>query len=312
MSIASLTNLLNCAKTRNNYVVGFVVQGWEDASSFVRAADETETDIILQSGPGLRKNMPLELIYAMFEKLSGETNIKIVPHLDHGENYDICKKALDIGFTSIMYDGSKLSFKENLNQSLKIYELTQKYNACLEVELGFVGYNDISKNKKTSPEEVKLFTDELPVTAMAVSVGNTHLQNENSAIEFHHYLYKYLNSDMGKITALEYFGYNCQAYMKNKEFLFRNKNEVGVYIQVPIFNGSIDNEIDIWANIFHSFDNSIDLDSIIILNEPSNWKMFFEARHSMPDEALTKTKSLGGISIITDTIVPPINFKKYS
>ena len=72
--------------------------------------------------------------------------------------------------------------KKNLNQSLKIYELTQKYNACLEVELGFVGYNDISKNKKTSPEEVKLFTDELPVTAMAVSVGNTHLQNENSAI----------------------------------------------------------------------------------------------------------------------------------
>ena len=182
MSIDSLTNLLNCAKTRNNYVVGFVVQGWEDASSFVRAADETETDIILQSGPGLRKNMPLELIYAMFEKLSGETNSKIVPHLDHGENYDICKKALDIGFTSIMYDGSKLSFKENLNQSLKIYELTQKYNACLEVELGFVGYNDTSKNKKTSPEEVKLFTDQLPVTAMAVSVGNTHLQNENSAI----------------------------------------------------------------------------------------------------------------------------------
>ena len=82
MSIDSLKNLLNCAKTRNNYVVGFVVQGWEDASSFVRAADETETNIILQSGPGLRKNMPLELIYAMFEKLSGETNIKIVPHLD--------------------------------------------------------------------------------------------------------------------------------------------------------------------------------------------------------------------------------------
>ena len=101
MSIASLTNLLNCAKTRNNYVVGFVVQGWEDASSFVRAADETKADIILQSGPGLRKNMPLELIYAMFEKLSGETNSKIVPHLDHGENYDICKKALDLSLIHI-------------------------------------------------------------------------------------------------------------------------------------------------------------------------------------------------------------------
>ena len=101
MSIDSLKNLLNCATTRKNYVVGFVVQGWEDASSFVRAADETKIDIILQSGPGLRKNMPLELIYAMFEKLSGETKSKIVPHLDHGENYDICKKALDILHTEL-------------------------------------------------------------------------------------------------------------------------------------------------------------------------------------------------------------------
>ena len=137
------------------------------------------------------------------------------------------------------------------------------------------------------------------------------LKSEKQAIALHTYLHKKFNGDLSVITALEYFGYNCQTYMKNKEFLFRNDKEVGVYLQIPIFNGSIDDEIDIWADIVHSFDNTIDLDSIIILNDPSNWKMFFEARHSMPDEALTKTKSLGGISIITDTIVPPINFKKY-
>ena len=182
MSISSLKNLLDDAKAKNTYVIGFVVQGWEDAYSFVEAAQETNSGIILQSGPGFRKNMPLEVIYSMFAKLGKEANIKVVPHLDHGENYEICKKALDIGFTSIMYDGSKLPFEENLEQSFKIYELTQKYNACLEVELGFVGYNNSSKNKMTSPEEVKLFTEQLPVTALAVSVGNTHLQNENSAI----------------------------------------------------------------------------------------------------------------------------------
>ena len=136
------------------------------------------------------------------------------------------------------------------------------------------------------------------------------LNSEDKAIALHSYLYKVFNSDLSVITALEYFGYNCQRYMKNKEFLFRNKNEVGVYIQVPIYQDSIDNVIDIWAQLLNKFDNTIDFDSIIILNEPSNWKMFFEARHSMPDEALTKTKSLGGISIITDTIVPPNNFKK--
>ena len=182
MSISSLKNLLDDARTNNTYVIGFVVQGWEDACSFVEAAQETDSGIILQSGPGFRKNMPLEVIYSMFEKLGKEANVKVVPHLDHGENYDICKKALDIGFTSIMYDGSKLPFEKNLEQSFKIYELTKKYNACLEVELGYVGYNDSSKNKMTSPEEVKLLTQQLPVTALAVSVGNTHLQNENSAI----------------------------------------------------------------------------------------------------------------------------------
>ena len=177
MSITSLKNLLDEARTNNTYVIGFVVQGWEDACSFVEAAQETDSGIILQSGPGFRKNMPLEVIYSMFEKLGKEANVKVVPHLDHGENYEICKKALDIGFTSIMYDGSKLPFEKNLEQSFKIYELTQKYNACLEVELGYVGYNDSSKNKMTSPEEVKLLTQQLPVTALAVSVGNTHLQN---------------------------------------------------------------------------------------------------------------------------------------
>ena len=91
MSITSLKNLLDEAKTNNTYVIGFVVQGWEDACSFVEAAQETDSGIILQSGPGLRKNMPLEVIYSMFEKLGKEANVKVVPHLDHGENHDICQ-----------------------------------------------------------------------------------------------------------------------------------------------------------------------------------------------------------------------------
>ena len=137
------------------------------------------------------------------------------------------------------------------------------------------------------------------------------LNSEDKAIALHSYLYKKFNNDLSVVTALEYFGYNCQSYMKNKEFLFRNENEVGIYIQIPIYQDSIDQAIENWAHLLKSFDNKIDFDSIIILNDPVNWKKFFEARHSIPDEALTKTKSLGGISIITDTIVPPQNFKKY-
>ena len=84
-----------------------------------------------------------------------------------------------------------------------------------------------------------------------------------------------------------------------------------MYLQVPIFNHDIDTKMMEWAKILEQFDPSINLDNIIILNDSINWKKFFEARHSIPDNALTRTKQLGGISIITDTIVPYRNFKKY-
>ena len=116
---------------------------------------------------------------------------------------------------------------------------------------------------------------------------------------------------MSCLTALEYFGFNSQTYMKHKDFLFKKDTDVGIYLQIPIYNETIENISLKWIDIFTDFDKSLDTDNIIVLNEPLNWKKFFEARHSIPDNALTKTKQLGGISIITDTIVPPENFSHY-
>tara|TARA_Y100001934_G_C11985603_1_gene600697 strand:- start:107 stop:718 length:612 start_codon:yes stop_codon:yes gene_type:complete len=99
--------------------------------------------------------------------------------------------------------------------------------------------------------------------------------------------------------------------MNNKDFLFSNENDVGVYLQIPVFSSSMDLKIDEWTELLESFNPRIDLDRIIVLNDPNNWKRFFEARHSIPDNALTKTKELGGVSIISDTIVPKSNFRYY-
>jgi len=137
------------------------------------------------------------------------------------------------------------------------------------------------------------------------------LSSESKAIEFHDYLLNLFSGDMSKLTALEYFGFNSQAYMKHRDFLFKNDSDVGIYLQVPIFNDTIENISLKWVEILNDFDHNIDTNNIIVLNEQSNWKKFFEARHSIPDNALTKTKQLGGISIITDTIVPPENFSEY-
>jgi len=137
------------------------------------------------------------------------------------------------------------------------------------------------------------------------------LKNEDSAIKLHQFLYDYFNSDLSKISALEYFGYNCQNYMKHKEFFFNNKNQVGVYLQIPIYEEIGQDKIAEWVEIFTSFDSEMNMDDIIVLNDPIIWNKFFESRHSIPDNALRKSKELGGISFITDTIVPFSNFKKY-
>ena len=137
------------------------------------------------------------------------------------------------------------------------------------------------------------------------------LQSESEAIDFHDFLNNYMNNDLSQITAMEYFGYNSQNYMNHKDFLFSNENDVGIYLQIPIYNDSMHSKIEEWTQIFQSFNTEIDLDSIIVLNDPNNWKRFFEARHSLPDNALTKTQRLGGISIITDTIVPKDKFRHY-
>jgi len=137
------------------------------------------------------------------------------------------------------------------------------------------------------------------------------LNSEIKAIDFHDFLYNHFNGKMSRISALEYFGYNSQKYMKHREFLFKNEQDVGVYIQIPIYNCTIDEKSEEWIELINKFDNSIDMDNVIVLNDPLNWKKFFEARHSIPDNALTKTRQLGGVSIITDTIVPPENYRKY-
>jgi len=137
------------------------------------------------------------------------------------------------------------------------------------------------------------------------------LESENKAIDLHDYLYQYFNNDMGKISALEYFGYHSQNYMEHKNVLFSKSTDVGVYIQVPIFDHDIESKQTEWINILLDFDHNIDLDNVIVLNDLHNWDIFFEARHSIPDNALRKAKNLGGISIITDAIVPPENHKLY-
>lgn len=180
MSIATLKDVLQPAMAGGYAVGGLVVLGWEDARAYVEAAEETGLPIILQAGPGCRKHTPLPILGKMFRHLAEQASVPIVCHLDHGYEVEDCIEAIDSGFTSVMFDGSKLPISENIDITASIVEKAKAANVSVEGEVGFVGYAEGAASANTSPEEAARFDKESGADALAISVGNVHLQTEKT------------------------------------------------------------------------------------------------------------------------------------
>ncbi|MEL0243945.1 MAG: class II fructose-bisphosphate aldolase, partial [Gammaproteobacteria bacterium] len=144
--------------------------------AYVEAAEQENCPIILQAGPSCRKHTPLPILGKMFTYLADRASIPIVAHLDHGYSFEECKIAIDSGFTSIMYDGSRKSLNENIDETAKICEMAHSAGVSCEGEIGFVGYSGGDSSSGTDPEEASVFAKDTKVDAMAISVGNVHLQ----------------------------------------------------------------------------------------------------------------------------------------
>tara|TARA_B100000989_G_scaffold157198_1_gene117402 strand:+ start:579 stop:1418 length:840 start_codon:yes stop_codon:yes gene_type:complete len=176
MTIATLTDVLQPAMEQRYAVAGLVTLGWEDMRAYVRAAEEENVAIILQAGPSCRSHTPLPILGKMFNYLASEASVPVVAHLDHGYTEGECKEAIECGFTSVMFDGSRLSLQENIDRTARIAELAHDANISCEGEIGFVGYTDGEQSNGTNPSEANIFAKATKVDAMAISVGNIHLQ----------------------------------------------------------------------------------------------------------------------------------------
>ena len=181
MTAVNLSTLLKKANKNNYAVAGLVVLGWEEALAYTQAADETGIPIILQAGPSCRAHTPVPILGKMFRYLAEQTKTPICCHIDHGYTLKECKEGMDSGFTSVMFDGSKHPLRMNINTTSKIAKLAQSYNVSLEGEVGIVGYHNGIVSEGTNLLEAKKFGNESGVDAMAISVGNTHLQTSKIA-----------------------------------------------------------------------------------------------------------------------------------
>ena len=120
MTLVTLENTLQSALKNNYAVAGLVTLGWEDMKAYVEAAEKENCPVILQAGPSCRQHTPLPILGKMLNYLADNTDIPVVAHLDHGYSLEECKIAIDSGFSSVMYDGSRKSLNKNIDETAKI------------------------------------------------------------------------------------------------------------------------------------------------------------------------------------------------
>jgi fructose-bisphosphate aldolase class II len=178
MTLATLKDVLQPALSGHYAVAGLVTLGWEDMRAYVAAAEAENCPVILQAGPGCREHTPLPILGKMFRHLAERASVPVVAHLDHGYTYEDCREALESGFTSLMFDGSRKPLQQNIDETAAIAEMAHAAGISCEGEIGFVGYSGGENSAGTDPAEAAKFAAETGVDAMAISVGNVHLQTD--------------------------------------------------------------------------------------------------------------------------------------
>ncbi|MDR0438037.1 MAG: class II fructose-1,6-bisphosphate aldolase [Bacteroidales bacterium] len=168
-------------------IPAFNFNNMEQMQAIVQACVETKSPVILQVSAGARKYANQTLLRYMAQgavEYSKELgfNVPIVLHLDHGADFEICKSCIEFGFSSVMIDGSHLSYDENVELTRKVVEYAHKYDVTVEGELGVLAgvEDDVSHEHHTytEPSEVEDFVKKTGVDSLAISIGTSHGANK--------------------------------------------------------------------------------------------------------------------------------------
>lgn len=176
--LVNMRDLLQNAQ-KGNYAVGsFSVANMEMVLGVLKAAEELNAPVILQIAEVRLKQSPLELIGPLMVAAAKNAKTPVAVHFDHGKTKEKISQALELGFTSVMFDGSHLPLEENISQTLDIIKAAREYDAAVEAEIGCVGGSedgseDIAINC-TKPEDAVRFAKETGVDALAIAIGNAH------------------------------------------------------------------------------------------------------------------------------------------
>lgn len=182
--LATLNEVMQIAEEKKIAIGSFNTPNLEGLQAVIEAAEELNLPVIIQFAQCHEPWIPLSIIGPIMVEAAKKAAVPVCVHLDHGETLEYLQEALDLGFTAIMYDGSTLSYEENLANTKKAVEMAAKTGASVEAELGSMGKResgagdgsgqDDETKIYTDPEQAAIFVKETGIDALACSFGTTH------------------------------------------------------------------------------------------------------------------------------------------
>lgn len=178
MPLVTLNKILLNAQ-ENKYAVGaFNTSSLELAKAVVESAEEVRSPVIVNCHPSEIKYAGIAPLSAMIKALANTVSVPVVLHLDHGDSYETVIQCIRYGFTSVMYDGSSLSFDKNVQQTKAVVNAAKAVGVSVEAELGCIGGKEMDirshKDLLTDPDEAVHFIAETGIDALAVAIGTVH------------------------------------------------------------------------------------------------------------------------------------------
>lgn len=184
MSRTNAGKLVLEAKSAGSAVGAFNVILLEHAEALVAGAEQAKLPVILQISENcVSYHKGLKPISVATIAIAEGATVPVSVHLDHAESEDLVKQALDLGYDSVMFDGSKLSYADNVAASARMADLCKSYGATLEVEIGEVGGKDgvHAPGVRTNPLEAKAFAEATGAHLLAVAIGSSHAMTTRDA-----------------------------------------------------------------------------------------------------------------------------------
>lgn len=188
LGLVNTTDMFQKAVKGGYAIPAFNFNNMEQMQAIVQAAVETKSPVILQVSGGARKYANQTLLRYMaqgaveYAKELGCANPQIVLHLDHGDTFELCKECIDMGFSSVMIDGSHFPYEENIALTKKVVEYAHAHGVSVEGELGVLaGVEDdvvAEHSTYTQPSEVIDFVGKTGVDSLAISIGTSHGANK--------------------------------------------------------------------------------------------------------------------------------------